>query len=209
MRGFDLPFRCLDALADAPVQRLGFQACTFAAAAKLIGAVLGQQDADMHPVSFGLQPVKKALGAIPAVPTPIAFTVDNPATLFLGELAPGFAQRNFATLCIARQVALTFTIAVGLPRFDRTLGKAQGIIWNYQLIIDPHGAAKATTVLAGPHGRIEREMIGLQPSIAYITFGAVKLGREAMTRLSLAMLIDGIDSNKAAAVLERCFDVFG
>ena len=167
---------------DTPQQTLGLQPCTATGTTGRIAAVLGQQHADVHLVSLGLQVGKEAVDAKPMLAplaVPVGRSVNNPTLLLGGELAPRRVSWNARRLGVAHQIILALLPGGGLHRFHSARAQRQFVIGNDQAQIHTDHATKATAGFARAHRGVERKHGRNRVRVTDIALRAVQASGEA------------------------------
>src|SRR5262252_11036959 len=84
--------------AEPPEERLRLEPRASALGARVVRAVLRQQNADVHLVGLRLEPREEALHAVPLLLAPRALAVEHPGALRGREVAPRYVRRHVALL---------------------------------------------------------------------------------------------------------------
>jgi hypothetical protein len=140
---------------------LGLEAFAAAGGAGGVGAVTGQEDADVHLVGLGFHPVEEAFDAIPVTGLPevfelvrgevvgLAVAVIDPFLLVFGEVFKGALDVDAAFLAVSNEVALAFVAALALEGLDGSLGDGEGWVGDGFFEVDADDAAEAAAFRAG------------------------------------------------------------
>ena len=167
--------------AHPPQQGAGLEPRTAARLAGRIGAVAGEQHADVHLVGPGFQPLEVAGNAVPragpglapAHPAGIAF--EHPPPVLRGELAPRCIERHAALLRVLHEVVVPPAIRFALPRPYRTLAQRLPFIRYHEPEIHADHAAEAAAGLARADRRIERVEAGCRLFVVDVAIRAVEI----------------------------------
>lgn len=166
---------------DAIGEDFGLEASALAVRAGRIGAVSGEEDADVHFVGFGLEPAEVSFDAVPSagplvfgVAAVVGVTLDDPALVFRGEHGEGDIGGDSAGAAELEQVALAFEALAGLPGADGALGEGFGAIGEGLVVIDADDAAEAAAGGAGAEGVVEAEEGGGGLTVIAVAIGAME-----------------------------------
>ena len=144
--------------ANAPQQTLGLQPRPLAGRTLGVTAVLGQEHPDVHLVGLALQPLEKALQAVPlAVPVaaPGRVAIDHPLPVSGTERLPGRIEGDIAACAELDQLLLAVLEARRLPRLDRAFAQRQPLVRNHQPEINADHPPEAATGFTGTQRRVE------------------------------------------------------
>lgn len=156
---------------DLEVEGIGLEAGAFAFGAGGVGAVAGEEDADVHLIGLGFEPVEEALDAVPAAFVPegfalfeggafgglLALAVLDPALLVWLEFVPRGRGVDADFGAKAEEVALAFFAAFALEGFDGAFGEGEEVVGDGFVEVDADDAAEASAVITGAEGGIEGE----------------------------------------------------
>ena len=163
----------------------------------------------MHLVGLGFEPFEEAPGAVPDLLFPLAFAVDDPLALLVGERVPRRVERDAALLRELHQVVLAFLVRLGLPGFDRAARERLGFVGHHEAVVDADDAAEAAAGFAGAHRRIEREQRGHRIAVRQIAFRAMQFAR-VFPALDVGLrriaLVDHVQVHAAAPDAQRRLD---
>ena len=143
--------------ADPIRKGCGIQAFSAAHAARIVGAVAREQDADVHLVRLRLEPAEPAEHAreLPLVPAAVALEHDG--ALLRLQLRPRHVQRNAVALAELLELAALPGRRLPAPRTHRALRERSRRIWNDFSDVDAERATEATAFGAGTDRRLVRE----------------------------------------------------
>src|ERR1041385_7303913 len=127
---------------DLPERRVGLEARAEAGDALRVGAILREQDADVHLVGLALQPPEEAAHPVPdagpglAPADPLRFAFENPGFVKITEVPERHVQRDLSLLRVLLEIVLAFLEARGLPRPDRAFLQRFRFVGNDQAEVD-------------------------------------------------------------------------
>lgn len=153
---------------EAKIQGFGLEASAVAVFAAAVGAVAAEEDADVHFVGSGFEPLEVSFDSIPEVVAPDffgagsggAFAVYDEVLFFFGEFFEGDVDVDIAFVGVAEKVALAFLGEAGLEGADDSIGDAEGAVGESSHVVDADAASKATATRAGAEGVIKRKEAG-------------------------------------------------
>jgi len=155
-----------------------------------VGAVAGEEDADVHFVGFGFEPAEVAFHTVPGARPFVLFVFavvrlafDDEGLPFLRELFEGDVGGDFELTAHAEEVALAIGPLPCLPRADDTLGKSFGAIGNGKVVINADDAAKSTAGGTCADRMIEAEECGGGLAVFEVAGGAVEAVAESKLRV--------------------------
>ncbi len=196
-------------VADTEIQGAVLESRAAAVGAGVVAAIAREQHAHMHLVAAPLEPVEEAAEAIPdarsRVIVPVAFTLQDPVAIGLGQLGPRHVGWDAAPMGEGDQVLLDLRIAIGLDRLDGAIEQRLARIGHHQIPVDADHATEAAAGLAGADRRVEREQAGDRLAVVDVAVGAVEVARKLPGRAGIALGIQGVDPRPATAVLEGGF----
>ncbi len=164
--------------ADLPEQGLGLEARTAAGRAGRVGAVAGEQHADVHAVALRLQPREETLRPEPHPVVPLPFAVDDPFLLRGGELTPRNVGGHALAPRVLHELGLHFAEALRLPRLHGATGEGLRVIRDDERPVNADGPAEPAAGRAGADGRVEREEVRRRVRVVDVAECAVQVGGE-------------------------------
>ena len=153
------------------VEGVGLEAGALAVGAGGVGAVAGEEDAHVHFVGLGFEPVEEALDAIPSFLGPelfrlleggergvsLTFAVLDPVSLFGGEFVPRRFGVDVGLPCRRGGGRVGSLRRVALEGFDGALFDREKVVGDGLVEVDADDAAEAPAGGAGAEGGIETE----------------------------------------------------
>lgn len=148
-----------------------------------VGAVAGEQHADVHFVGPGFQPAEVAFDAIPGlgpavVLAVVGVSIHDPALGVGRQVSERDVEGDSFGSGGLDQVALAFRAHSGLPGTDRAFGEGFGAIGNGAGVIDGDDPAEALAGRAGADGMVETEEGRGRLAVLEVAGGAVQMSRE-------------------------------
>jgi hypothetical protein len=143
----------------------GFGAVSLAGAgrASAVGSITGQKDANVHLVSFGFKPSKKAANAIPVsrfpkfgeFPSRTLISLKDELLLVGRKILERDFEWNFFSSTGFFEIALAFFKTGGLPRFDGTSCQCEVAVGKGEGFVDFDDSPESTAGGAGAQGVIK------------------------------------------------------
>ena len=169
--------------------RLGLEARAAAVGARPVAAVAREEDAHVHPVGAGLEPLEEARDAVP-LPLPVLLAarlaVPQEALRLGGEIRVRHVRGQARAPAEALQVVLAVAVEARLERLDAALVDRLARVGDHQVGLDGHRPAEALAGLARAHGVVEREEGGRRVGVGQVAGRAVEgLAEPAREGLSL------------------------
>jgi hypothetical protein len=163
-----------------PEQGIGLEPAATAGGAGSVGAIAGEEHADVHFVGFGFEPFEVAADAVPGVGPFVAMAVvgvafEDPALVFRGQVTEGDMQGDSGFTGEAGEISQGFGAGTGLPGFNGALGEREGAIGNGEVIVDGDDATEAFAFRAGAEGMVEAEEGGGRRGVFEVAGGAVQV----------------------------------
>ncbi len=165
--------------AQPPQQRVGLEPRARAGRAGRVGAIAGEQHADVHLVALRFQPVEEAAHPVPLAVLPGPLALQHPRALLPGQFPPRHIHGDATLPGEAHQVRLALPVGLRLERLDGAAAQALRFVGNDQAVVDADGAAEAAAGLAGADGGIEREVAWRRFLVMDVAVGAVQVVAEA------------------------------
>ncbi len=133
-------------------ERLGLQAGAAAVRAWVVGAVAGEEHADVDLVGLRLQPAEEL---VEVGEGPLA--APDPRPVLGRQLAPGHVERDPPLLRRGEETVVQLLIGRRVPRRDGALGEAAPRIGDDPLAVDADHPAEPLAARAGTERGVERE----------------------------------------------------
>ena len=152
-------------VAEAEAKRLGLEPGPFADFAKGVAAVTAQEDADMHAIGPGLEPVEKSAHPVPDAMLPgllgiTALPFEDPLLVHDIHLVEGSHETESPRPGATLKILLTLVVGVSLKSPHKALGDGKRLVRDRLVEIDADDFSKSPADRTGAERMIETEEPG-------------------------------------------------
>ena len=151
--------------ADAELKGVLLEATAAAIATGGVSAEAAEEDADVHLVGAGFQPVEKTAHAVPLLVRPgflgvVGLALNDPVLILLREIGEGSGDGDAFSFGRAFEVVLALAVSFADEGFHQSVADAEVFIGDRLPHVEAEGAAKAAAGGAGTDGVVETEEAG-------------------------------------------------
>ena len=167
--------------ADAELKGVLLEATAAAIATGGVSAEAAEEDADVHLVGAGFQPVEEPAHTIPLLVRPgflgvVGLALNDPLLILLREIGEGSGDGDAFSFGRAFEVVLALAVSLACEGFDEAIADAEVLVGHRLADVEAERASKATAGGAGPDGVVEAEEAGRGGGETDVAVGATPVG---------------------------------